>query len=266
METKKQVIVFQGGGQYFFWKMGVIRFLVEHYDLENTQCVGASAGALASVFMVCGIDAKTALECALGLCEEFGVWERWLRFVGIWGKMVEQWLDRLLPENAADLCNERVHILVSPIFRPKQVVSTFVSKQDLIECLMVSTHIPFLMDYSPFRWFKGWWYYDGCIGNLTNRSYKVFDENTHEYHFFYPMNDEEQQYSIFQCFPTSNRVHVADFVRHGFQYAQRLHETKKPTLPPLINPQYRPDTPGPHTSSVPDGPEDCKTSIPPRGL
>jgi len=227
---KKNVIVFQGGGQYFFWNMGVAKYLLEHFDLTNTKVVGASAGALAAVFIVCGIDAEKTLECALRLCDDFGVWDRWLRFVGIWGNMVGVWLDRLLPENAAELCTNKVHILVSQILKPKKIVSAFATKQELIECLLTSTHVPFFMDYWPFRWFQGWWCYDGCIGNFSNQPYKVFDENTHHYHFFSYQNDQHQNYSIFYGLPTHKKTNVDEFIQHGFQHAQRLHETNRLNL------------------------------------
>ena len=225
--TKKHVIVFQGGGQYFFWKIGVAEYLRTHYDLSDTIMVGASAGALTSVLLVCGVDAETALGCALRLCEEFGVWDRCLRFIGIWGSMVAVWLDRLLPDNAAELCTGKVHILVSQFLKPKKVVSAFATKQELIGCLLTSTHIPFFMDYCLFRWFQGWWCYDGCIGNFTNKPYKIFDETTHNYHFFSFQDDKEQQYSIFQGLPLYNRDNIAGFVHHGHQYARRLDETHR---------------------------------------
>lgn len=259
--TEKQVVVFQGGGQYFFWQMGVVKYLSEHFDLtETTMIVGASAGALAAVFLVCGVNANTALECALRLCDEVKVWERWLKFMGIWGSMVEQWLDQLLPDNAAELCTNKVHILISQVLKPKKVVSTFATKQELIECLLTSTHIPFFMDYSPFRWFQGWWCYDGCIGNFTNHPYKVFNGKDHKYYFFSFQDDNHHKYSIFHGLPTNNKVDVADLIQHGFQYAKRLHETNR------LNLQYRRDSPGLGISSVPDGPEDCMMSIPPPGL
>lgn len=257
---EKQVVVFKGGGQYFFWQMGVGEYLLENFEMKETMIVGASAGALAAVFLVCGINANTALECALCLCDEVNVWDRWLKFMGIWGDMVAQWLDQLLPDNAAELCSHKVHILISQILKPKKVVSTFATKQELIECLLASTHIPFFMDYWPFRRFQGWWCYDGCIGNFTNHPYKIFDKRSHKYHFFSFQDDDHHQYSIFHGLPTNNKVDVADFIQHGFQYAKRLHETNR------LNLQCRRDSPDLGISSVPDEPEDCTKSIPPLGL
>lgn len=257
---EKQVIVFQAGGQYFFWQMGVSQYLLENFEMKDTKIVGASAGALTAVLLVCEIDAQTALECALRLCDKLKVWDRWLKFMGIWGDMVVQWLEQLLPNNAAELCSHKVHILISQILKPKKVVSTFATKQELIECLLASTHIPFFMDYKPFRWFQGWWCYDGCIGNFTNHPYKIFDERSHKYHFFSFQDDDHHNYSIFYGFPTNKTINIADFIQHGFHYAKRLRENNR------LNLQCRRDTPDWDISSVPDGLEDCTKSIPPLGL
>jgi predicted patatin/cPLA2 family phospholipase len=228
MEKKKDIIVFQGGGQYFFWNMGIVAYLNKHFDMEDIKLVGASAGALTAVLMVCKIDAEKALECALRICDEHKVRERWLMFVGIWGEIVKEWLEELLPENAADLCSDKVYILISSLLG-KHVVSSFRSKQDLIECLLASTHIPFLMDYLPFRWWKGWWCYDGCIGNFTNDPYMIFDKKKHQYHFFHFQHDKEQKYSIFNFFP-KNTKDVAKFIEHGFLHAKNQHQQNNLSL------------------------------------
>jgi predicted acylesterase/phospholipase RssA len=229
--TEKNVIVFQAGGQYFFWNMGVAEYMRENCDLSDITMVGASAGALVAVLLVCEVPAETTLTCALRLCEEFGVWDRWLRFFGIWGSMVAVWLDRLLPDNVAELCTDKVHIIVSQFLKPKKVVSRFTTKQEVIECLLTSIHIPFFMDCWPFRWFQGWWCYDGCIGNFTNKPYKIFDEKPHHnnnnYHFFYFQDDAGQQYSVFHCLPFHNKTNIAGFVDHGHHYARRWHDANR---------------------------------------
>ena len=40
------------------------------------------------------------------------VWSRPLGLAGVWGAMVEDWLEELLPENADSICRDRVHLLV----------------------------------------------------------------------------------------------------------------------------------------------------------
>ena len=57
-----------------------------------------------------------ALERALALCEETGALEcgAWGLY-GIWGGVIRQWLDELLPEDAAQRCDGRVELLVTAL-------------------------------------------------------------------------------------------------------------------------------------------------------
>ena len=41
-----------------------------------------------------------ATELALSLSEDANVWERPLGLQGVWGKLIYEWLDRLVPEDA----------------------------------------------------------------------------------------------------------------------------------------------------------------------
>jgi hypothetical protein len=44
-----------------------------------------------------------ATELALSLSEDANVWERPLGLQGVWGNMIYEWLDRLLPEDAEEM-------------------------------------------------------------------------------------------------------------------------------------------------------------------
>ena len=105
---KKTASIFPGCGKYFHWELGVAQYLNEHYDLSNTDFIGASAGAIASVFAACNIDPTRSTNLTVELMNKYNVYDRNLGLVGVWGKIVAEWLDLLLPENAAELCDDRV--------------------------------------------------------------------------------------------------------------------------------------------------------------
>jgi len=69
---------------------------------------GASAGALAATLTATNVDFEEATALALSLCDDAGVWDRRQGLQGIWGPIIEEWLVRLLPENAASMVDERV--------------------------------------------------------------------------------------------------------------------------------------------------------------
>lgn len=45
------------------------------------------------------------------------IWTRPLGLAGVWGAMVEDWLDELLPDDADVICRDRVHLLVGAVSR-----------------------------------------------------------------------------------------------------------------------------------------------------
>lgn len=118
------------------------------YDLSNTILSGASAGALSATIAKTSISPYKATELALQMSDDAGVWERPLGLMGIWGGIIYEWLDELLPDDAAELVNdETLHILVTPtpsiehLSFGKRRVSQFDCREDLIKANMASVHL-----------------------------------------------------------------------------------------------------------------------------
>jgi len=111
-ESKRSVplMLFGGGGIYFYWQIGVVSYLrQQNYNLQSTLCfAGASSGALAATLTATNVDASEATTLALDLAERAGVWKRG-SLQGIWGDLIYEWLDQLLPSNALEyVSNDRV--------------------------------------------------------------------------------------------------------------------------------------------------------------
>jgi hypothetical protein len=144
-------IVFPGGGIFFYWQAGAVTYLRENcYDLSQVSMCGASAGALTATLAASEVDYYEATELALGLASKAGVWERKGGLQGIWGAMIERWLDDLLPANAVDM----VHGRVSQISMRKNY-SLSLNRSLLITILSLATldGIAQLAHYTgPFFW------------------------------------------------------------------------------------------------------------------
>jgi len=145
------------GAIYFYWQAGVVTYLRENgYDLGKVTVSGASAGALTAAMTATNVDFYKATQYALGLADSLGLWDRPSGLLGVWGPMVLEWLEAMLPENATQLAHEHDLTLVvtqMPRFQ-KDRVQSFQSRQDLIACLQASIHIPWFMDGNatiPFR-------------------------------------------------------------------------------------------------------------------
>lgn len=84
----------------FYWQAGVITYLREQgYELSTCTFAGASAGALTATLTTTEVDFYEATKLALKLAADAGVWDRRGGLQSLWGPLIEQWLDELLPES-----------------------------------------------------------------------------------------------------------------------------------------------------------------------
>jgi predicted acylesterase/phospholipase RssA len=136
-------IVFPGGGIFFYHQAGVVNFLREEgYDLSTCTFSGASAGALTATLTATNVDFYVATDLALKLAEEAGVWDRSNGLQGIWGPLIENWLDELLPSSCIESVQDRITLLVTPVPSfGKSKISNFEDRNDLIKCNMASVHL-----------------------------------------------------------------------------------------------------------------------------
>ncbi len=141
-----------GAGIYFFWQLGAMKYLSDHYDLTKIPMAGASAGSFISVLAACGVDADQVIDSAYALSLKHDIWSRPLGLLGVWGGLIEQWLDDLLPHNAADICRGRVDVVISVAPTMSQMaINDFKDKQDLIDVCMASAHVPLFLDKRLMR-------------------------------------------------------------------------------------------------------------------
>uniref|UniRef100_A0A7S4EEV3 PNPLA domain-containing protein n=1 Tax=Pseudo-nitzschia australis TaxID=44445 RepID=A0A7S4EEV3_9STRA len=134
-------IVFPGGGIFFYYQAGLVSFLRERYDLSTCTFSGASAGALTATLTAADVDFYEATDLALKMAEDAGVWDRSGGLQGIWGPMIEEWLDSLLP-TCIEALQDRITLLVTPVPSfGKTKVSNFKDRKDLIRCNMASVHL-----------------------------------------------------------------------------------------------------------------------------
>jgi hypothetical protein len=109
---------------------------------------------------------------------EAGVWDRPLGLQGVWGGIVRDWLDQLLPEDAQDrVGDDGLHILVTPVPAfGKDRVSTFENREDLIDANMASVHLPWFLDGRWTSNFRGRPHIDGSF--LTQPSDYVSEDRS----------------------------------------------------------------------------------------
>lgn len=174
--------------------------------------------------MACNVDFKYAAEVALRILKDNGVWERKLGLCGIWGSIVRQWLDEVLPVDAAEVCSGKVHIAILRLPFRKEYVSEFHSKEDLINACLASAHIPWLMDGKAFAMFRGWPCVDGSIASHRKETPEYLKDSEHVLCFDY-VEDEKLMAGSTDFMKLMSPQGVLSLIEVGFDYAQRMHHT-----------------------------------------
>jgi Patatin-like phospholipase len=172
-------LIFPGGGIYFYWQAGAITYLKEqNYDLNSTTMTGASAGALSATLTATNVDFYKATELALQMAVDAGIWDRSRGLQGIWGDLIYEWLNELLPPDAVQRVNhtERLTLLVTPVPSfGKMRVSNFRDREDLLRCNMASVHLPWFLDSKLTATFRD---YPAIDGSFLARERDYFHSGT----------------------------------------------------------------------------------------
>jgi hypothetical protein len=234
----KKHLTFPGGGVFFFWQAGVVKALQQQYDLrDEAVCFsGASAGSISSILAVCNVNIDDAIEEALRLADESLIFERRGGLMGVWGGLVERWLNFLLPENCHIISSGRVFISLTkiPSFR-RVVISKFISKNDLIQVCMCSVHIPYFLDGKFSRMYNGDAYIDGSVGFfIKNKPWVVSESFKEERDAFilHHTRDCNLMKRKWRFLETLSKDALAEMVALGFDYGMRRIRTRVNSNPP----------------------------------
>lgn len=225
-------LIFPGGGIYFYWQAGVVTFLRENaYNLQETLMTGASAGALTATLASTGVDFYKAMELALSLADRSGVWNRNLGLQGIWGELIYEWLDELIPNTAVatDLYDGKLSLLVTKVphvFDKKLKVSSFRDKNDLIEANMASIHIPWFLDSQFTTTFRGMSVIDGSfLVQPQDYYYDVHNKDRNKNIVLdYKMDPLYRNQNILSFIETVEPSKIRKMLEDGRRYAKRLEE------------------------------------------
>ncbi|KAI8468886.1 MAG: acyl transferase/acyl hydrolase/lysophospholipase [Monoraphidium minutum] len=168
---------FSAGGLMFPYYVGVVSSLQEMGVLGRPhQLAGASAGSLIAAAFNAGLDMSVVEESMILFGEDClanGTQHRRARAArhrwgGLLGPLLRDFLHSYLPPDAHERCSGSTHVAVTralPFWRP-QMVSHFKSRDDLIEALLTSCHIPWYFDGRWMTKFRGKYAVDGGATNF----------------------------------------------------------------------------------------------------
>ncbi|GLC47037.1 hypothetical protein PLESTB_001438000 [Pleodorina starrii] len=170
-------ISWPGCGIMVFWQLGVLKGLSRHVDTSLVPMLGSSSGALVTAMAACGVPPDHAAEEMQRLISHNSIRQRRLGLFGVLGDVTRTWLDNCLPSDAGALLSRRSTVLVTrlPLLTTAHITS-FASKQDVLEVVMGSAHLPLLLDGNWYALCRQqpvidggfWWWWQRC-----DKSYRV---------------------------------------------------------------------------------------------
>jgi hypothetical protein len=167
----KTHISFAGGAVVSFFNVGVASWMIKNVDRDEISLVhGVSGGALCGAWLLCAPDAQSFHFTTNQYIAE---WDAQVERMGghlALGRSLayhRSLLERSLPENAHELCSNRLSIALTNLrTRRIETVSFFESRDYLIDVLIASMTIPMVNAVLPAR-VKGKRYIDA--GFLANQ-------------------------------------------------------------------------------------------------
>jgi len=170
-------LVVSGGGVKLYYFVGIYSLLQE---LENNNIIkiksysAISSGSVFIILMVCKIGIPLILKkykkyiCLFQQRSKLKI----TKF-----KLLENFLNEILPNNAHTLCSNKVYITTTQLEIPfkKITFNSFKSKKDLIKKILASGSFPFLVNEDIYYQYNNKNYIDGCF---TINTPIIFKENT----------------------------------------------------------------------------------------
>jgi len=162
---------FSGGGIYFWWQAGVSQYLIEKFDKEGVDfplMLGSSAGSLTATLLANKCDFYAAAKYAIMQAEREKIFDSPKGLAGVWGPIVKEWLEELLPGEMSPCVLNSIYLGVTPcnVFRSgfkTEILSNFRDKKDLIDACMASVHVPIFMDGRPSIKYRDRSFVDGSL-------------------------------------------------------------------------------------------------------
>lgn len=113
-------------------------------------------------------DFNQSIDYAIELADQAKLYERKAELALVWGPLIREWLHKVLPDNIEQGKCRELHVTITPAFPIKhpKLVSDFHSKEDVIEAVMASIHVPVFLDGKPWTRYRDeivldgsfWWF------------------------------------------------------------------------------------------------------------
>lgn len=223
----KHCYVFKGAGGYIAWYIGYAKFLQDNVDLSNASFAGTSAGSIIAVFLASEIPIQD-------------VWNKWFgqilsdlpenfRFPSQeFTPIAKRHAKTLLTDDAFERTKGRIHVSLTNTQFQRDSISHFKTGDDLIECVMTSCHVPWIINGSATVEYGNRRYMDGSVCNSLGRTelYSPCGEKMEYIRIQTPYKSYEQIASLVRFCDMS--FHYRNYI-DGYTCAQKKYVSDNPT-------------------------------------
>lgn len=222
---------FTGAGIYLWWQLGAVRYMQENWDLEqlrNSIIMGASAGSVSATMLLLNADVEQAPKIAIKLAKDYGLFTRKGGLTGVCRELMQLWLNDLIKDDFDRNHLRNLQVAITTSRGNHKLVNSFETKEDLVECLLASCHVPVFMDGKPLTTCRGELCFDGSFWYFVSsdrHSGLPFAENVDKKKLLWVDygDDEDFLQSIsgnFLSLPTSSDK-VYDMMDYGYNHMKR---------------------------------------------
>ena len=208
-------------------------------------------GSLTAAFLLSNADLKYATTKALELAETSKLYDRKSGLAGIWGRLLKEWLEAVIPDTVSKEDFKTFQVALTPAltsFKLKsfKLVSGFENKADVIEACLASCHVPLFLNGRAFTEYKGEQVVDGSFWYFVTKNRETglplpAEVSLDEILWIDYGDDEIFMNSISGNFLSLiTPSEVLDMVESGYNYMKREHfegrlPIAKQALPNFIN-------------------------------
>ena len=213
-----KAIHFDGCGAAFAYTVGFCVYLDHRFKNDETMhYTGVSSGAWIATAKVLDIPLEECINLAIELQDR--VRNRKLGLIGEFKGLLREYYEKLCPKNTNYKTVNRIHIRITESNFRTYFINNFHSRGDLIECLLASQHIPFLLDYKPYASFRGSPCFDGqWVKQKTRVQCPEYFEVTP-----LPKNPFKQKFSPWKAVTVKSQDEIEKLLNMGYDTARQNH-------------------------------------------
>lgn len=227
--------VFKGAGGYLAWYLGYAHFLQNHVDLSDAKFAGTSAGSIVASFLAAEVPMNE-------------VWQKW--FIPTLRELPEHFqfpnsefsaISRkhvcgLFTPEAFNRTKGRLHVALTDCQLNRTSIGAFGSRDQLIDCVIASCHLPWLLDGTSTTEYGGGRYMDGSVYATLNggrEPYLPCGSETCHTHIQVPFRVYQQIASLRRF--ADEEFHCRNYI-DGYRFAERQARAKKSIEPYATRP------------------------------